>query len=225
MGDVDAKICPKCRKPNDSECYMLCDTCREIERIRVAKRRSQFKETGGVCDLCGKPLESTEYKRCEHCRKTSNLNHGRWREKYRKIEGICSVCHKPYESEQYSTCESCREIDGLYHDKWYQLHREDILEQMRVKHHDARLQVLQYYSATEIPQCACCGDQTVEFLSIDHIDGGGGKHRKKVSTNFYKWLIRNDFPDGYRVLCYNCNLSRGFNGYCPHEVEANRDDR
>jgi hypothetical protein len=22
---------------------------------------------------------------------------------------------------------------------------------------------------------------------------------------------------GYRVLCHNCNLARGFYGYCPHE--------
>lgn len=52
--------------------------------------------------------------------------------------------------------------------------------------------------------------------------GGGRRHREAVlyknagSRVFYDWLIKNDFPDGFRVLCYNCNMSLGFNGYFPH---------
>jgi hypothetical protein len=29
-------------------------------------------------------------------------------------------------------------------------------------------------------------------------------------------LARNGFPDGYRVLCHNCNMALGQYGYCPH---------
>ena len=32
----------------------------------------------------------------------------------------------------------------------------------------------------------------------------------------YKILRARGFPLGYRVLCHNCNLARGFYGYCPH---------
>jgi hypothetical protein len=78
-----------------------------------------------------------------------------------------------------------------------------------------RLEVLIHYGG-DPPRCACCEEAHVEFLAIDHIEGGGGKHRQKIGA-FYPWLIRNKFPKGFRVLCHNCNFSRGLYGYCPHK--------
>jgi len=68
------------------------------------------------------------------------------------------------------------------------------------------------------PKCTCCGETHMEFLTIDHINGGGSKDRKKglIGHDFYAWLIRNGYPEGYRVLCMNCNFSLGHWGYCPH---------
>lgn len=34
-------------------------------------------------------------------------------------------------------------------------------------------------------------------------------------------LKRNKFPKGYRILCHNCNLSKSFYGYCPHQGVKN----
>lgn len=80
-----------------------------------------------------------------------------------------------------------------------------------------RLEVLIYYSG-ETPNCDCCGENNLEFLSIDHINGDGNKHRKNDSSSIkiYNWLKRNNFPEGFRVLCMNCNFSHGRHGYCPH---------
>ena len=77
--------------------------------------------------------------------------------------------------------------------------------------------VIEHYGG----KCACCGDTTTEFLSIDHINGGGRKHKEEVggSTRLYRWLIANSYPDGFRVLCMNCNWSLGMKGYCPHEKD------
>lgn len=80
-----------------------------------------------------------------------------------------------------------------------------------------RLKVIMAYGG----KCSCCGTKELEFLSVDHVHGGGNKHRKKIGyyasgQGFYKWLIRKKFPKRFRVLCHNCNLSRGFYGYCPH---------
>jgi hypothetical protein len=80
------------------------------------------------------------------------------------------------------------------------------------------------------PKCSCCGEQYYEFLTIDHINGNGLKHRAEISkgkgTQFgkwkinpralYCWIIQNNFPEGFRVLCMNCNHSYGHYGYCPH---------
>ncbi len=68
--------------------------------------------------------------------------------------------------------------------------------------------------------CKCCGETEPEFLSIDHIDGGGRKHRKKIgSGNFYRWIVKNNFPEDFQTLCFNCNCSKGFFGKCPHEKQ------
>lgn len=71
--------------------------------------------------------------------------------------------------------------------------------------------------------CACCGETTPEFLSIDHVNGRGNQHRRQVGSGgtFYNWLRRNNFPPGFRVLCFNCNCAMGFFGQCPHQKLGN----
>ena len=66
-------------------------------------------------------------------------------------------------------------------------------------------------------KCACCGEKQYEFLVIDHVNGGGNKHRKSIKNKFYDWLKQNDFPKGFQVLCHNCNMAKGFYGICPHK--------
>lgn len=80
-----------------------------------------------------------------------------------------------------------------------------------------RLKCLDYYGNSN-PKCACCGETEIKFLTIDHINNDGAKHRKMVKTsNIYQWLVKNKFPEGFQLLCYNCNCSKGFYGECPHK--------
>ncbi len=56
------------------------------------------------------------------------------------------------------------------------------------------------------PQCECCKESIIEFLSLDHINGGGAEHRLslnvKLSTSgrvgsgihFYRELQKKNFP-------------------------------
>ena len=69
------------------------------------------------------------------------------------------------------------------------------------------------------PTCICCGETHIEFLCVDHINGGGNRHRKALGvsgTRFYELLRKQGYPPGYRILCTNCNSSLGWFGYCPH---------
>ena len=79
-----------------------------------------------------------------------------------------------------------------------------------------RLQIIAAYGG----KCVCCGESQIEFLSIDHIEGRGtgADHRRRVGSTIYSHIRREGFPDTYRLLCYNCNCSLGFNGYCPHAL-------
>jgi hypothetical protein len=70
-----------------------------------------------------------------------------------------------------------------------------------------RLSVLIHYSQGHL-KCSACGENHIEFLEIDHIYGGGNKHIAAIKTLFYVWLKRNGFPEGYQVLCSNCNIKK-----------------
>lgn len=74
--------------------------------------------------------------------------------------------------------------------------------------------------------CACCGEKERKFLSIDHINNDGAKHRRefnlKTGEQMYRWLARNNFPAGFQILCMNCQWGkRNNNGICPHQVRCN----
>ena len=98
---------------------------------------------------------------------------------------------------------------------------------------EMRLEVLQYYSKrlskSNIPCCRCCGENSnIGFLAVDHIAGKkemdsepelvelGYSSSKKIEV-LWSWIIKNNFPKGFQILCHNCNLAKGFYGKCPHQ--------
>lgn len=107
--------------------------------------------------------------------------------------------------------------------RWYSKHHEtaylaglDAGKRYRVK---VRLESLRAYSQGD-PVCKCCGETTLEFLALDHINGGGNVHRKSIRptgvASMYEWAKRNGYPPIFQVLCHNCNMAKGFYGRCPH---------
>lgn len=59
-------------------------------------------------------------------------------------------------------------------------------------------------------ECVFCGERRFDKLSIDHPNNDGAQHRKEIGVkcggiNFYAWLIENNFPPGFQVLCISCN--------------------
>lgn len=79
--------------------------------------------------------------------------------------------------------------------------------------------------------CACkgCNETNPKFLTLDHINGGGHKHRKKLggTMQVYRFIVKNNFPPDFQILCWNCNCGKLRNdGICPHlEVSMEGDQR
>jgi len=118
---------------------------------------------------------------------------------------------------------------------WYQKHRDKeiirgkvyrekykgTLEQRRL---GIKLEALTHYSKiisnSDIPCCACCGENfSHKFLTLDHIKGkkSMGHKRGFGGEKIYRWAKRNDFPSGLQVLCWNCNAAKSNKGVCPHK--------
>lgn len=85
-----------------------------------------------------------------------------------------------------------------------------------IRYNRQRLKVIKHYGG----ECACCGIGDYEFLAIDHKYGDGAEDRKKFPNiiQFVAWIVRNNYPKKYRILCHNCNASYGHFGYCPHNL-------
>jgi hypothetical protein len=143
-----------------------------------------------------------------------------WRERHRlnppptvseAEERICSRCKQSKPLTAYFT-----HRDGVY---FWQC-RACSNERKKAFSRNQRLTCLTHYSNGTL-RCACCREQGLHFLCIDHVNNDGAEHRRSiggaVGNTFFAWLVRHNFPEGFQVLCYNCNNGkRVHDGVCPH---------
>lgn len=109
-----------------------------------------------------------------------------------------------------------------YQKEWTKNNRPKRRAYNKTYHYKTRLDVLQNYGGIP-PRCACCEENQIQFLCMDHINGNGSKHRKTMGApNIYVWLKTHDYPKGFRVLCYNCNMAFGLYDKCPHRLSPLR---
>jgi len=102
---------------------------------------------------------------------------------------------------------------------------EGIKYKQRIAHRKCmvktKLTVINHYGG----KCVHCGYDDIRALQIDHINGNGAEHRRQLSKKYkakgksfagyttYRWLIQNNFPDGFQVLCANCNYIKHYEYY------------
>jgi hypothetical protein len=111
-----------------------------------------------------------------------------------------------------------RGVHSLPENVWKRLYYYDgsIIEDIGQR---KKIAVFSHYSNGDI-KCNRCGLNDIRALSIDHINGGGSKHIKEIrggrlGSNFYHWLIKNNYPPGYQILCMSCQwIKRSENREC-----------
>jgi len=194
-----------------------CKECSKIRyrqyhidnRVRIAKnfrlwwlntKTTVISHYGGKCSICGEPnlsfltIDHINGGGREHRRKIGGSNTiYRWLVKNNFPSGFQVLCHN---------CNFKKEIE------YKRLNYINSYKTNAQRRHNCKvkLQVISYYGG----KCQCCGNEDIDVLTIDHINGGGTKHRKEVGggIHFYKWLIKNNFPEGFQVLCWNCNCGK-----------------
>lgn len=131
-------------------------------------------------------------------------------------EGLCNRCGKEQPIDGLKYGPACKARAYADSQRRYNADPERAADSGRERRLRLRYEVLNRYSG----RCACCGISDPEFLTIDHIGGGGNEHRREIGSkggpHFYRWLKRQGFPDGYRVMCWNCNAATSY-GICPHQ--------
>jgi len=104
---------------------------------------------------------------------------------------------------------------AIEYNKQYQHNHKDRVANWRCNtNRKLKIKVLTFYGNG---RCACsqCGEDRLACLSIDHINGGGHKHRNSKElarfSSFYRWLHQQHYPLGYRTLCMNCQFIKKSN--------------
>lgn len=157
----------------------------------------------GLCRYCeSKPAPGK--KSCSPCLEKRRILTEAYKEGH-KAKGLCLSCKTPAEGRLYCTRHRAEK------------NRTTIRNNLKVKR-----EVFERYGGCV---CNCCSEGHIEFLTIDHIDGNGAEHRRRIfgksagmgGARLYRALKREGFPAGFQVLCFNCNVAKGFYGECPHK--------
>jgi len=158
-------------------------------------------------------------RKCTKCGKEKPATIEYFRRNRNGLRGECKDCSMKYSS--------MRRLENANRQKEYYASHKEYYSQMNKKYHklngkrrhqELKRGVVEYYGG----KCECCNEDRIEFLNIDHINGGGNSHRSLVGRgrSFYCWLKKNGFPPGFRVLCFNCNFAKYAYGKCPHQIEG-----
>jgi hypothetical protein len=210
--------CKRCTNANSRErdARDPWSEARKRERER-ALRRKVLAAYGHMCGCCGEEraeflaLHHVNHDGAEQRRLLGQGNHVSW-----------WAVRNDFPDTLELLCHNCNEALGLYRHcphggrtKWEPL--ETILKPpstASVRRQSLRRRILEHYGH----RCACCGENRYEFLVIDHIFEDGAAHRREIGSGqrTYQWLKANEYPEGFRVLCQNCNKALGAYGYCPH---------
>lgn len=243
-------LCPRDGRPNKSG-RKMCEYCLEKSAEKTERHR-QKKKARGLCFSCGQKVDNVKFcDKCKKSVAISSHESHIKRYGLRKQSEICVDCSAPAESGKTmcivclhkrsktqktrrdifisnNSCSQCGKnpsVDGGKRcrtciDKrngWYQGSSTQAKD--KIRRDNNREAALQHYGG----KCACCGEDEPCFLAVDHADGDGNIHRKKIGkygSGFFKWLVDNDFPEGFQILCHNCNMGKHLNGgICPHKTD------
>ena len=139
---------------------------------------------------------------------------------YQSRARLCVLCNKKkrkqYRKEHHI---KNRERDYKNSRAWIKNNKERYNEVCKLWSREYRKNikkiVVDYYGGV----CACCGEKDIRFLCVDHIHGGGNRHKKLLRrSDMPIYLRQENYPEGFQILCYNCNMGKSHYKVCPHKL-------
>jgi hypothetical protein len=166
--------------------------------LRLVAPSNIPKEMVKYFGMVKQPMPLTQQEKVEHQREATR----KWRQ------------NNPEKVKDYRA--SHRTLFLRATQKYNTNNREKYLKGKQEHHQRLKIEVLGHYSKNERIICECCGEQHLEFLSLNHLKGGGNKQRKQIGPHLYVWIKKHNYPVGFNVLCMNCNWAE-HRGGCPHK--------
>lgn len=172
----------------------------------MSKKSQEKYKLAGKCILCGENPPRDSRVTCESCGKRSRKYSKTRTDKF-ITNGKCCVCgEKELVTKRH--CEGCARKHQESSKKNYLIMRDGV------------------FNAYGGYKCVCCMEEEKAFLTIDHINGNGNRHRKEIGqSNMYRWLRDNNYPSGFQVLCMNCQWGKKNCGICPHKARLQDEER
>lgn len=167
-----------------------------------------------TCIDCGREFNDNEravfdVKRCGECKRAWDRQYYQ-DNKDRILKGRGQNYYKNRDKHlKFNKTEARKIIVDRYRAK----NKQSIRLKSRQKRLDIKQEVLAHYSNDKVC-CVVCGDTGIKHLQLDHINNGGNKQRKELNSRggwgFYSWLLKNNLPEGFQVLCANCNIDKEY---------------
>lgn len=148
---------------------------------------------------------------CKICLKTKPLSEFHPDKRYGRLRymHVCHICHltkmRKYYADNKHLWVACKKRFGPEHMKGI----------MRRYSRRLKAAVIDAYGG----KCQCCGEDDLEFLTIEHSRHDGKKHRDDTNQKVYFDLKKRGYPQdlGITVLCWNCNMATRYGAVCPHK--------
>ena len=165
------------------------------DRASKCKKRRDELKQLGLCIECGKEPTATGV-RCGDCKQRQKERNKRYKKKHRKR---LLVKNREWMKNNPRKWKSY----GL---KYRRKLREKVIAKFGGK-------------------CECCGETTLEWLQLDHVDCNGKRHREEVGRGvaLHRDLLRGSTDYKIRILCANCHNAITCYGVCPHEKKISKD--
>jgi hypothetical protein len=114
-----------------------------------------------------------------------------------KIKGLCSSWYRRNKGKVLMATRD-----------WQERNKEKVSEYGWKRREERKVAVVNVLTNGE-GTCRHCGQGDLDVLTIDHVNNDGAAHRREGSARqLVEFLIRNDYPPGFQVLCANCNLKK-----------------
>ncbi|KKK94812.1 hypothetical protein LCGC14_2679080 [marine sediment metagenome] len=194
--------CQQCQRDLDRD-TVICTICSDKQKPiqkKAQKKRYNRRRSAGLCVGCENPAMPNQT-RCEDCAQL-DAEKQKTRREHRIANNLCIVCGEYLgENPSIQMCDK----HSKKRSEWYV--GSDVRKNDRVRRIERKKLVLAHYGG----KCVECGEDGWAKLAIDHINNDGSKHRKELresGSTYYKWLIDNNFPDEFQILCHNCNWQK-----------------